>query len=84
MLSLEIEYKVDGSKTKANLTKKYDLEDKLDEILGWTGLGHVIDRENGNKTMNVSCQVVDFDIAKNVIEKELKGTKFGDYARIFK
>lgn len=34
-------------------------------------------------TMEVCCYVVDFDIAKKVIEEELKGTEFGNYTRIY-
>jgi hypothetical protein len=34
--------------------------------------------------MEVGCIVVDFDIAKKVIEEKLKDTEFGDYSRIFK
>ena len=36
------------------------------------------------RTMEAGCIVVDFDIAKKVIEDNLKNTEFGDYSRIFK
>jgi hypothetical protein len=32
--------------------------------------------------MEVCCYVVDFEIAKRAIASDLKGTEFGDYARI--
>ena len=38
----------------------------------------------GSGTMEVGCIVVDFDIAKKVIEEKLKDTEFADYSRIFK
>lgn len=79
---LAIEYKIDGKGTKADLNKRHDLEDYLSEILGWTGLGHVEGGKIGSGTMEVGCQVVDFEIAISVIEKELKNTEFGDYSRI--
>lgn len=81
--SLEIEYKIDGFGTEQDLDKRHRLEDKLDELLGWTGLGHVDGGSIGSGTMEVGCVVVDFEIAKKVIEENLKGTEFGDYTSIF-
>jgi len=34
--------------------------------------------------MEVCCYVVDFDIAKSVIEADLRDTEFGDYTRIYR
>jgi len=81
---LEIEYKIDGFGTEKDLDKRHRLEEKMDEVLGWTGLGHTDGGSIGSGTMEVGCIVVDFDIAKKVIEEKLKGTEFGDYSRIFK
>ena len=55
----------------------------MDEVLGWTGLGHCEGGSIGSGTMEVCCFVVDFDIAKKVIETKLKDTEFADYTRIF-
>jgi hypothetical protein len=33
--------------------------------------------------MEVCCFVIDFDIAKKIIEQDLKDTEFADYTRIF-
>ncbi|RPE05634.1 hypothetical protein EGT74_24985 [Chitinophaga lutea] len=82
-VSLEIEYKVDGSGTEADLDKRHRLEEKLDEVLGWTGLGHCDGGSTGSGTMEVACRVVDFNIARQVIEENLKDTEFADYTRIF-
>lgn len=81
---LEIEYKIDGFGTEQDLDKRHKLEGKLDEILGWTGLGHVDGGSIGSGTMEVDCIVLDFEIAKKVIEEKLKDTEFADYAKIFK
>ena len=81
---LEIEYKIDGFGTEEDLDKRHRLEEKMDQVLGWTGLGHTDGGSIGSGTMEVGCIVVDFDIAKTVIEEELKDTEFGDYSRIFK
>jgi len=81
---LEIEFTIDGFGTEQDLEKRHRLEEKMDEVLGWTGLGHTNGGSIGSGTMEVGCIVVDFDIAKKVIEEKLKGTEFGDYSRIFK
>jgi hypothetical protein len=81
---LEIEYKIDGFGTEKDLDKRHRLEEKMDEVLGWTGLGHTDGGSIGSGTMEVGCVVVDFDIAKKVIQEKLKDTEFGDYSRIIK
>ena len=81
---LLVEYKIKGFGTKKDLKKRHDLEARLNETLGWTGLGHVDGGSIGSDTMEVCCFVVDFDLAKKVIEKDLKGTKYSNYIRIYK
>jgi predicted DNA-binding WGR domain protein len=80
---LEIEYKVEGFGTEADLEKRHELESKLNEILGWSGLGHVDGGSIGNGTMEVGCVVVDFNITKEVLETSLQETEFCDYTRIY-
>lgn len=81
---IEIEYKIDGFGTDNDLNKRHRLEEKMDEVLGWTGLGHTDGGSIGSGTMEVGCVVVDFVTAKKVIEEQLKDTEFGDFSRIFK
>lgn len=81
---LEIEYSIDGSGTEEALVKRHRLEEKMNEILGWTGLGHTDGGSIGSGTMDVCCIVVDFEIAKKVVEEDLKDTEFADYTRIIK
>jgi len=81
---LEIEFKIDGFGTEQDLDKRHRLEERMDELLGWTGLGNTDGGSSGSGTMEVGCVVVDFDIAKKVIEQDLKNTEFADYTRIFK
>jgi len=80
---LEIEYKIEGFGTEADLDKRHRLEGALNELLGWTGLGHVDGGSIGSGTMEAGCMVVDFDIAKEIIEHNLKDTEFADYSRIY-
>jgi hypothetical protein len=81
--TLLIEYKVDGMGTPEDLKKRTRLQSRMDGTLGWTGLGHCDGGSTGSGTMEVCCFVVDFEIAKNIIEQNLKGTEFGDYSRIY-
>jgi hypothetical protein len=81
---LELEYIIDGFGTDEDLDKRGRLEDHLDELLGWTGLGKVDGGSIGSGTMEVGCTVADFDIAKKVIEEDFKNTEFGNYSRIYR
>lgn len=80
---LLIEYAVEGMGTPADLTKRHELEGRMNDLLGWTGLGHCDGGSIGSGTMEVCCFVVGFDVAKSVIERDLRGTRFADYTRIF-
>ena len=80
---LLIEYKVDGFGNAADLDKRHTLEDRMNETLGWTGLGDCDGGSIGSGTMEVCCFVVDFEKAKEVIELDLRDTRFADYTRIY-
>ena len=82
--TLLIEYAVQGMGTPADLDKRHSLEERMAEILGWTGLGNCDGGSIGSGTMEVCCYVADFDIAKRVIEADLRGTEYGDYTRIYR
>jgi hypothetical protein len=75
---LLIEYAVEDA------DKRHALEDRLQETLGWTGAGACDGGSIGSGTMEVCCFVVDFGIAKKVIEDDLAGTPFGDFTRIYR
>jgi hypothetical protein len=81
--SLEIEYIIEGFGTDEDLAKRHRLEEKMDSILGWTGLGHVDGGSIGSGTMEVGCIVVDFNLAKQILEENLKNTEFSNYSRIY-
>lgn len=80
---LIIEYCVEGIGSTEDLENRHALEDRMNETLGWTGLGNCDGGSIGSGTMEVCCFVVDFKIAKRVIEEDLKNTKFADYSRIY-
>ena len=81
--TLLVEYAIDGMGTDNDLEKRNELEEQLNETLGWTGLGACDGGSIGSGTMEVCCFVVDFDLAKKVITQALAGTKFADYRRIY-
>lgn len=80
---LMIEYAVEGFGSGGDLGKRHRLEDRMNETLGWTGLGACDGGSGGGDTMEVCNFVVDFDIAKQVIAADLAGTEFANYSRIY-
>jgi hypothetical protein len=81
--TLLVEYIVDGMGSKEDVDKRHRLQDRMNETLGWTGLGHCDGGSIGSGTMEVCNYVVDFEVAKRVIENDLKGTEFENYTRIY-
>jgi predicted DNA-binding WGR domain protein len=81
--TLLIEYKVEGMGDSKDVDKRHALQDRMQEVLSWTGLGYCDGGSIGSGTMEVFCFVVDFDVAKKVIEADLKNTEFGDFTRIY-
>jgi hypothetical protein len=82
-ITLLIEYAVEGMGTGADVEKRHRLENRMNETLGWTGLGACDGGSIGSGTMEVCNYVVDFKIAKSVIEKNLADTEFSNFTRIF-
>ena len=80
---LMIEYSIDGMGTADDVDKRHRLEERMNETLGWTGLGHCDGGSIGSGTMEVCNFVVDLEVAKAVIEKDLEGTEFQNYTRIY-
>jgi hypothetical protein len=80
---LLVEYPVDGMGNAKDVDKRHRLEDKLNEVLGWTGLGHCDGGSIGSGTMEACCYVADFEVAAAVIRKALIGTEFADFSRIY-
>lgn len=80
---LLIEYQVDEMGSPQDLDKRHALEDRMNETLGWTGLGHCDGGSIGSGSMEVCCLVVDATIAARVIADDLKGTEFSGYSRIY-
>ena len=78
-----IEYNIEGMGTASDVEKRHRLENRMNETLGWSGLGNCDGGSIGSGTMEVCNFVVDFEVAKKVIEADLAGTEFESYARIY-
>ncbi|MDH3743345.1 MAG: hypothetical protein OER56_17275, partial [Hyphomicrobiales bacterium] len=82
--SLVVEFPIDGFGTSADLDRRHALEDFLNEQTGWLGIGHVDGGSTGSDTMEVYCNVVDYEIARQAITEILQSSRFSDYARIYR
>jgi hypothetical protein len=80
---LLIEYSVQGMGTAADVEKRHRLQDRLDNVLGWAGIGHCDGGSIGSGTMEACCYVVDFGVAQRLVAEDLSGTEFADYTRIY-
>ena len=80
---LIVEYVVAGMGTAADFDKRVRLENRLNETLGWIGLGHCDGGSIGSGAMEVCCFVVDFETAKSVVERDLTNTEFSNFSRIY-
>lgn len=58
--------------------------ERLDQLMGWTGLGHFDGNGFGFGKMDVTLVVVDYEIARRIIESDLEDTEFGRYLSILK
>lgn len=82
-VTLLVEYAVDGMGTLDDIAKRHRLEERMNETLGWTGLGACDGGSIGSGTMEVCSFVVDFEIAKAVVARDLEGTEFANFTRIY-
>ena len=82
-VTLLIEYEVDGMGDGNDVEKRHQLEDRMNNTLGWAGLGSCDGGSIGSGAMEVCNFVVDFELAKEVIENDLKDTEFENYTRIY-
>lgn len=80
---LIIEFPVNDMGDTDDLDKRHKLENRMNETLGWTGLGHCDGGSIGSGSMEVCCMVVDFEVAKTAISADLQRTEFANFSRIY-
>ncbi len=81
--SLIIAYTVQGEDPDDARDKQEDIQDALNEKLGWLGLGYCDDGRLNAATLEICCRVVDVELAQKVISESLDGSVFSDYSRIY-
>jgi len=78
-IGLLVSKAISGAGTKRDLRQRHALEDFLNALTGWHGLGHCDGGSMGSGSMEAFCLVVDYKIAAEVIERELAGSQFNDF-----
>ena len=71
LIPLHVEIGKTGQGGEADLARRHELEDRLDDLLGETGLGHCDGGEFSDRSMAAFCFVVDELIAREVIEGDV-------------
>ncbi|MEG3149243.1 hypothetical protein U1769_05040 [Sphingomonas sp. ZT3P38] len=79
LIGLLVSKDISGAGTKSDLNRRHALEDFLNEVTGWHGLGHCDGGSIGSGSMEAFCRVVDYKIAAAAIERELASSQFRDF-----
>jgi hypothetical protein len=56
--------------------------DRINEILGWTGLGYCEDDDDESDEIIITCRIVDYDMAKEALIAALSDSEFAGYTRM--
>ena len=67
-----VQYRTETWGSEEDLERRHEIEELMDNQLGWTGLGHCDGGSIGSGTMEVCCLVVDAEIAAPVMVAVLK------------
>ena len=81
--TLVIEYEATGEGSVTDRDKQEDIEDALNEKLGWLGLGFCDEGRIDESKIEICCRVLDVTRAETVITQSLDGSVFADYSRIY-
>lgn len=81
--SLIVAYDVSDVDPDEVRDKQIDIEEALNEKLGWTGLGYCDEGRRDAQTLEICCRTVDAALAETVIAESLDGSVFSDYSRIY-
>jgi hypothetical protein len=73
-ITIIVERQIDGLGAGSDLNVRHKLEDDLDQLLGWLGLGHCDGGATGSGSMEVFCMVVDAKIAIPAVNQALAAT----------
>jgi len=77
-----VQYPVEGFGGLDDLARRHAIEEHLNQMLGWNGLGHVDGGSMGMGTMDIACVVVDRRLAREIIVRSLVAKGYGKPLRI--
>ena len=79
LIGLLVERRIDGFGKPSDLDLRHELEDFLNDALGWTGVGHCDGGSSGAGSMEAYCVVVDASLAERILAPLLAGSKFSGF-----
>ena len=80
---MTVELPVDGNGDEDDLDRCQELEDYLDQFLGWMGLGGVDNGSIRSGKAEVNCLVVNYKLAATLTAADLAKSEFSDVTRIY-
>nr|WP_070960528.1 hypothetical protein [Hyphomonas sp. Mor2] len=81
--TLIVEFLLSDAWRRDDVLKIREAEEALSEVLGWTGLGFCEGETVTDTAIELTCRVLDPDLARTRIEEQMTGTEFADYSRIY-
>jgi len=72
LVTFVIQYRLDTWGSTDDLNKRYQIEDLMNECLGWTGNGHCDGGDIGSGSMNIWCYVVNPHLAARSVINDLR------------
>ena len=81
--TLVVEYLLSDAWRRDDEHKIREAEDALTEVLGWTGLGTCDGETITDEAIELTCRVLDPDLAESRIAEQMAGAEFADYSRIY-
>ena len=82
--TLVVEFDIDGFGTGDDLDRRHMLEEQLDQLVGWLGLGHCDGGSIGSGTMEIFLEVVNYTIAHEALESRMAEIAPGVPFRIYR
>ena len=81
--TLIVEYPYSDDWRRDDVLKIREVSDALTEVLGWTGLGTCEGETLTEIAIELTCRVLDPELAKVRIAEQMAGTEFADYSRMY-
>jgi len=81
--TLIVEYLLGEAWRGDDVLKIREAEEALTEVLGWTGLGVCEGETVTDTAIELTCRVLDPDLARARIAEQMAGTEFADYSRMY-